>query len=118
MGSRATTGWFFKVNGKAPEVGAGDVLLKNGDSVLWYWAKLDRVTFDGPDTLNLIRKRGCLVAQALDAKGNAARAKKVVFRLDEKRQIASKTGRFCAKNWQTARVVKPGHVRSQVLSKR
>ena len=118
FGSGATTGWFFKVNGKAPDVGAADVILKKGDSVLWYWAKLDPVSFDGPDTLNLIRKRGCLVAQSIDPKGKAARAKKVVFKLDRRRQIASKSGRLCAKNWQTARVVKRGHVRSQVLSKR
>ena len=116
FGSRGVTGWFFKVNGKAPELGASDVVLKDGDTVLWYWAKLNPVTFDGPDSLNLIRKQGCLVAQALNAKGNAARAKNVVFKLDSARRIRSKSGRLCATNWETAQVVKRGHVRSQVLT--
>ncbi len=116
FGSGGSAGWFFKVNGAAPEVGAGDVVLESGDSVLWYWAKLDPKTFDGPDTLNLIRKRGCLIAQAVNAKGKATRARKVVFRFDNaRRRIRSKSGRFCATNWQTAQVVKRGHVRSQVL---
>ena len=116
FGSQGLNGWFFKVNGKAPELGAADVILRDGDAVLWYWAKLKPVTFDGPDTLNLIRKRGCLVAQALNAKGKASRAKNVVFRLDEARRIRSRSGRLCASNWRTAQVVKRGHVRSQVLS--
>lgn len=115
FGSRGVTGWFFKVNGKAAEVGASDVVLKDGDSVLWYWAKLDPKTFDGPDTMNLVRKRGCLVAQAVNAKGKATRARNVVFRLDDERRIRSKSGRLCATSWETAQAVKRGHIRSQVL---
>ena len=115
FGSQGLSGWFFKVNGKAAEVGASDRVLEDGDSVLWYWAKLNPTTFDGPDTLNLVRKRGCLVAQALNANGRASRAKNVVFRLDETRRIRSRSGRLCATGWDTARVVKRGHVRSQVL---
>lgn len=115
FGSAGLTGWFFKVNGRAPQVGANDVVLKNGDSVLWYWTKLDSTTFAGPDTLKLVRKRGCFVAQAVNANGKAKRAKNVVFRLDERRRIRSKSGRLCTSNWESARVVKRGLIRSQVL---
>ena len=115
FGSTGLTGWFFKVNGRAPAVGATDVVLKAGDSVLWYWAKLNPSTFAGPDTLNLVRRRGCFVAQAVNAKGKAARAKSVVFRLDQTRRIRSKSGRLCTTNWETARVVKRGLIRSQML---
>src|SRR5438067_11893773 len=34
-------GWVFKVNGKLPPVGADQVTLHDGDSVLWYWASFD-----------------------------------------------------------------------------
>lgn len=115
FGSVGLTGWFFKVNGRAPQVGANDVVLKNGDSVLWYWTKLDATTFAGPDSLNLVRKRGCFVAQAVNAKGKAKRAKSVIFRLDDARRIRSKSGRLCTSNWERARVVKRGFIRSQVL---
>lgn len=115
FGSSGLTGWLFKVNGRAPTVGATDIVLRKGDSVLWYWAKLDPSTFAGPDTLNLVRKRGCFIAQAINAKGKATRARNVVFRLDETRRIRSKKGRACPAEWDSARVVKRGLVRSQVL---
>ena len=44
-------GWFFKVNGVSPPVGADQVQLKDGDFVEWYYA-----TFGpngGPPTLTL-----------------------------------------------------------------
>ena len=122
--SKGATGWLFKVNGKAPDVGASDVVLKDGDVVLWYWAKLDSTTFAGPDTLNLIRKRGCLVAQVVNANGKATRVRNVVFRLDEVRRIRSKSGRICTGNYKKARAVKRSrgvsqyHIRSQVLTRR
>lgn len=117
FGSQGATGWLFKVNGKAPDVGANDVVLEDGDVVLWYWAKLNPTTFAGPETLNLIRKRGCLVAQAVNAKGKAKRARDVVFRLDDARRIRSRSGRICTGNYETARVVKRGLIRSQVLTR-
>ena len=39
---RRQTGWVFKVNGKSPPVGADKVVLKDGDTVLWYWASSAR----------------------------------------------------------------------------
>jgi hypothetical protein len=45
------TGWVFKVNGKSPPVGADAVSLKDGDTVLWYWAQFG--VAGGPKTLVL-----------------------------------------------------------------
>ncbi len=40
---RGSSGWAFKVNGASPPVGADKVELKDGDVVLWYWAKFSDV---------------------------------------------------------------------------
>jgi len=50
------TGWVFKVNGKSPPVGADAVSLKDGDTVLWYWAQFGAA--GGPKTLVLERAGG------------------------------------------------------------
>ena len=47
------TGWVFKVNGKSPPVGADQVKLQDGDTVLWYWAQFG--ASGGPKTLVLDR---------------------------------------------------------------
>jgi hypothetical protein len=63
------TGWVFKVNGASPPVGANQVLLKAGDSVLWYWAQFG--VAGGPKTLVLSRvgKSACYRVQAQDDNG-------------------------------------------------
>jgi hypothetical protein len=64
------TGWVFKVNGVSPPVGANQVLLKPGDTVLWYWAQFGVVP-GGPKTLVLSRvgKGSCYRVHAQDDKG-------------------------------------------------
>jgi hypothetical protein len=47
------TGWVFKLNGVSPPVGANQVRLKDGDTVLWYWAQFG--VAGGPKTLVLQR---------------------------------------------------------------
>ena len=47
------SGWVFKVDGKSPPVGADAVTLKDGDTVLWYWAQFGAA--GGPKTLALER---------------------------------------------------------------
>jgi hypothetical protein len=47
------TGWVFKVNGVSPPVGADQVRLQKGDTVLWYWAQFGIA--GGPKTLVLSR---------------------------------------------------------------
>ena len=47
------TGWVFKLNGVSPPVGATEARLKDGDTVLWYWAQFG--VAGGPKTLVLQR---------------------------------------------------------------
>jgi hypothetical protein len=64
------TGWVFKVNGASPPVGADQVRLSAGDTVLWYWAQFGVVP-GGPKTLVLSRvgNTPCYRVQAQDDNG-------------------------------------------------
>ena len=68
------TGWVFKVNGVSPPVGADQVQLKQGDTVLWYWAQFG--VAGGPKTLMLSRvgKQNCYRVQVQDDQGNVSAA--------------------------------------------
>ena len=68
------TGWVFKVNGVSPPVGADQVQLKQGDTVLWYWAQFG--VAGGPKTLALSRvgKQNCYRVQVQDDQGNISAA--------------------------------------------
>src|SRR6266702_4682024 len=68
------TGWVFKVNGASPPVGADQVRLQKGDSVLWYWAQFGIA--GGPKTLVLSRlgKTPCYRVVAQDDNGNVTPA--------------------------------------------
>ncbi len=68
------TGWVFKVNGASPPVGADQVRLAAGDTVLWYWAEFG--VAGGPKTLVLSRvgKAPCYRVLAQDDNGNLAPA--------------------------------------------
>ena len=115
LAGKGLSGWFFYVNGRAPELGASDIVLRDGDSVLWYWGKLDSTTFAGPPTLDIVSRGRCLIAREVDPNGKKARAANVVFKLDERRRIRARKGRVCTASWATAQVVKRGAIRSQTL---
>jgi hypothetical protein len=68
------TGWVFKVNGVSPPVGADHVQLKEGDTVLWYWAQFG--VAGGPKTLVLAKvgKQNCYRVLAQDDRGNVSPA--------------------------------------------
>ena len=68
------TGWVFKVNGVSPPVGADQVQLKEGDTVLWYWAQFG--VAGGPKTLTLARvgKTNCYRVLAQDDQGRVSAA--------------------------------------------
>jgi Domain of unknown function (DUF4430) len=115
-----SAGWIFKVNGIVPPVGAVDVHVKDGDTVLWYWA-----TFNGPAgplTLevenSLVKGKRCFFATGRNDAGHASRARNVVFVLNGRRR-ASGTGVVCTKAGRyTVRVTKTGAVRSRIYSGR
>ena len=113
-------GWVFKVNGILPPVGANSVTLKDGDTVLWYWA-----TFNGPVgplTLevetSIIRGKRCFFATGRNDAGRASRVRSVVFTLNDRR-VSSASGVVCTTRGRyTVRVAKTGAVRSRIYSGR
>jgi hypothetical protein len=107
-------GWVFKVNGILPPVGADAVHLKDGDSVLWYWATFSGSA--GPLTLevetSIVRGKRCFFATGRNDAGHASRVRNVVFTLGGRRRSSS-TGVVCTKPGRFAvRVTKAGAVRS------
>jgi hypothetical protein len=59
LSGRRVDGWVFKVNGVSPPVGADQVALHDGDTVLWYFATFGPT--GGPKTLALRKgsRRNC-----------------------------------------------------------
>jgi hypothetical protein len=113
-------GWVFKVNGILPPVGADAVHLKDGDTVLWYWATFSGSA--GPLTLevetSLVRGRRCFFATGRNDAGHASRVRNVVFTLNGRRR-SSKSGVVCTKPGRFGvRVAKAGAVRSRLYSGR
>jgi hypothetical protein len=107
-------GWVFKVNGESPPVGADQVLLKDGDVVLWYWA--DFASGSGPKTLRLTsRKTGCYRVDALDDKGAAAPAAGVALRVDGRTVKAAAAETCLGPHRGLVRATAPGMVRSNAL---
>jgi hypothetical protein len=110
-----SSGWVFKVNGASPPVGADQVALKDGDTVLWYWATFGPA--GGPATLELQRlPSNCYVIQQVDDKGVKTRSTTATLVVDGKR-IRSRTGRTCiGKHEGLVRAVAPGLVRSNAVT--
>ena len=68
-----SAGWVFKVNGASPPVGADQVVLKDGDEVLWYYATFGAT--GGPKTLSLkAAAANCYTVSAFDDAGKSTPA--------------------------------------------
>lgn len=111
----ATTGWVFKVNGVSPPVGADAVALKDGDTVLWYWATFG--PSGGPPTLELKAgsKRNCyrVLSQNDAGKSTAARAARLHI---GSRSVLARNGSACVgKHAGLVTATLKGAVRSNVL---
>jgi Domain of unknown function (DUF4430) len=115
--STAGSGWVYKVNGASPPVGADQYRLKDGDSVLWYWADFDATTFAGPRTLLLVKtSRRCYAAFEQDDNGTRTAARNVRIWVGPREKGPSTTGRFCLRaHTGLVHVRKPGLVRSNGL---
>jgi uncharacterized protein DUF4430 len=110
-----TTGWVFKVNGVSPPVGADKVELKDGDTVLWYYA--DFATGSGPPTLVLTKTAAsCYRATGQDDQGQSKVPPGTAFHVGA-RTIAAPAGRVCLKRPHVGLVyaTAPGAVRSNRL---
>ena len=115
-----SNGWVFKVNGNVAPVGADQVTLKDGDTVLWYWATFTGSA--GPLTLevetSIVKGKRCFFATGRNDAGRASRMRGVVYTLNSRR-ISSATGVVCTRLGRyTVRVAKTGAIRSRTYSGR
>ncbi len=95
-GGSASSGWVFKVDNASPPVGADKVALKDGDTVLWYYA--DFGPTGGPPTLDVrpSTKTGCYVAKAYDDNAKVADVAGLQWRVGSKKTVSGTTGTdFC-----------------------
>jgi hypothetical protein len=115
-GGAGSTGWVFKVDNASPPVGADKVQLKDGDTVLWYFA--DFSAGSGPKTLDLkAAKSGCYSVTAYDDGGTGAPAIGAVLHVG-KREVATKSGSACPGPHKglLVRATLDGAVRSNALA--
>ena len=106
-------GWVFKVNNASPPVGADKVVLKDGDSVLWYYA--DFSSGSGPKTLWLGSKGDCYRVAAFDDAGKESPAPGAVLHVDGRTIAASFAGSCIGPHRGPVRATAPGMIRSNAL---
>lgn len=106
-----TAGWVFKVNGVSPPVGADQVVLKDGDVLLWYWAVFGGA--GGPPTLDVRRLPGnCYLVESVDDAGRRTRTARATLHADGKR-FPVRNGRACiGRHLGLVRATARGAVRS------
>jgi Domain of unknown function (DUF4430) len=80
------SGWAFKVDNASPPVAADQVTLKDGDTVLWYWATFGST--GGPPTLQLNASgTGCYTVAAYDDNGKPATVGGLVLHVGGSRTV-------------------------------
>lgn len=109
-----SSGWVFKVNGESPPVGADQVVLRDGDRVLWYWAEFGPA--GGPPTLLLQRRpRGCYRVLAHDDQGRVTPAIGATLTVGGRR-VRTQSARACpGPHRALVRAVRAGSVRSNAV---
>ena len=121
-GASGQTGWVFKVNGQSPPVGADAVSLKDGDTVLWYFAQFG--VAGGPKTLVLERAEGqksCYRVYTQDDSGVRAAAQGAVLHVGRSRTVETQGATQAAvgcvgKHRGLVRATLAGAVRSNALA--
>jgi Domain of unknown function (DUF4430) len=89
-GGTTDSGWVFKVNDVLPPVGADQVVLKDGDHVLWYYATFGPT--GGPPTLEVkASTKGCYTATAFDDNGKSAAVTGLVWHIGSKKTVTGST---------------------------
>ncbi len=109
------SGWVFKVNGVSPPVGADQVVLRDGDEVLWYYATFGAT--GGPRTLSLKAAGGnCYLATTSDDAGKASAAAGALLKVDGRRLKADGAGKACVgRHVGLVRAYATGAVRSNAV---
>ena len=108
-------GWVFKVNGASPPVGADQVVLKDGDEVLWYYATFGAT--GGPKTLSLkTATANCYTVTAFDDAGKSTPAAGAQVQVDGRKVKAAANGRACVgRHTGLVRAYAVGAVRSNAV---
>jgi hypothetical protein len=105
----------FKVNGVSPPVGADQVALHDGDTVLWYFATFGPT--GGPKTLALRKgtRRNCYRVVAQNDAGKATPAAGAVLHVDG-RAFRTRAGAGCVgRHAGLVKATLAGAVRSNAL---
>ena len=89
--------------------------LRDGDTVLWYWATFD-ANGNGPNTLALRRKGNCYRVFAQDDNGTELHAPGAVLHYAGKTRAASFTGTCIGRHHSLVYATAPGMVRSNALA--
>ena len=109
------SGWSYKVNGVSPPVAADQAPVKNGDTVLWYWATFSE---QGSTPTLLLRRRGktnCYTVASQNDQGTATPAAGAVLNVDGRR-VKTRAGRACVgRHRGLVRATAPNAVRSNAL---
>ena len=87
------TGWVYKVDGSSGQTSADQAVLKDGDTVLWYWA--DFSSNSGPPTLRIARSGKCYAVVAQDDAGKSSPAGGAVVHTSSRNVTANAGGRAC-----------------------
>ncbi len=108
-------GWVFKVNGASPPVGADQVVLKDGDEVLWYYATFGAT--GGPPTLSITKTAvNCYAVTSFDDTGKAAPAAGAQVRAGGRKFKANAAGKVCVgRHGGLVRAYAVGAVRSNAV---
>jgi hypothetical protein len=113
-----SSGWVFKVDETSPPVGADKVQLKDGDTVLWYYA--DFGPTGGPPTLRLTKApKGCYLVRAYDDNGRTTTVDGVVLHVGSKRTMKATVGEAACPGKHRGLLVRAtatGAVRSNALT--
>lgn len=109
------SGWSYKVNGVSPPVAADQAPVRDGDTVLWYWATFSE---QGSTPTLLLRRRAkanCYSVVSQNDQGTATPAAGAVLTVDGRR-VRTRSGRACVgKHRGLVRATAPNTVRSNAL---
>jgi hypothetical protein len=86
-------GWVYKVDGVSGQTSADQAVLKDGDTVLWYWA--DFSSSSGPPTLRIARAGKCYAVDAQDDTGKSTPASGALVHVGSRTLKANAAGRAC-----------------------
>jgi hypothetical protein len=92
-GATADSGWEYKVDGALGQTSADKAVLKDGDTVVWFWA--DFSSGSGPKTLQIARSGRCYSVVAQDDNGKASAAAGALVHAGGRTVRANATGRAC-----------------------